>query len=1014
MLSKVWRGSLFLFFFIFGIFLSGVVSCQCGSPPSHGEGERSDIEGAGGEGRPNEKGASERDGGDTSEGGNREGEGIAEGKIPKIQCKTHCDCEQGRTCKNGVCTITKRPVYCCDKEGCPGGLPCIDLDGKEGTCSLRPVCKNHCDCKQGRDCVDGQCKYRPGKPVYCCYKLGCPLGEECLDYDRKKKTCGEVGTICQTACDCLPGLDCVRGHCASKSSERVYCCESKDNCPLGEKCQNRDGTYSRCGKKSTPCRTACDCQPGESCVGGQCKKGTEKLFCCEKTDRCPSGEKCQYSDGSFSRCPQESRSCKTHCDCYQGEFCNAGVCDTGSKPVFCCEKPCPSGELCFKRDGAVGMCGAQCGEDRQCGVPTCKQNGTDCIAILPKCRGGTCSSEQRVFKNSKCDPVSKKCKPSGGVTCRTRCDCPQGLECVGGACKKLSTLVYCCDKPGCPPSRTCKKRDGSNGRCGSSGISCTTDGDCKGKPKCRQVGRTCYASSFRCFMHQCREFWNPTNGVCQKDGTCKKVTYCQTACDCPQGYDCKKSGLPLPPPLTGICVKSAAPVYCCDNPGCPAGLACFRRDGSKGYCPGSCSSPCDCQPGEDCVGGICKRGTKPVYCCDKPSVCPAGAVCKTRQNIQKTCSAGPRSCKSPCDCLQGESCVGGRCKRGAKPVYCCDKPGCPGGQACFNKYNQSGYCPISCKTHCDCPQGQRCNRGKCVNDIIRRTYCCDKPGCPSGNFCYRRDGSFGRCPQKKCKSPCDCQPGEDCKNGVCTRSFPPVYCCTGQVCPSGQSCRHADNRWDKCKGKPQCSSACDCPQGQDCYRGQCVRVYPPVYCCDKVGCPPGQICFDKQNQRRICPGSQCKTACDCPRQGQACIRGRCASVSPPVYCCDKPGCVAGLTCEDRSGNLKTCPSKKCKTACDCSQGQDCRNGQCVRVYPPVYCCDKPGCPSRRACVKRDGSSSQCPQFCRTACDCPQGQGCTPLGYCSSAVRAYCCDKPGCPPGQDCVDRYNNKKTCPSP
>jgi hypothetical protein len=110
-----------------------------------------------------------------------------------------------------------------------------------------------------------------------------------------------------------------------------------------------------------------------------------------------------------------------------------------------------------------------------------------------------------------------------------------------------------------------------------------------------------------------------------------------------------------------------------------------------------------------------------------------------------------------------------------------------------------------------------------------------------------------------------------------------------------------------------------------------------------------------------CPITTCKTACDCPIQGQSCIHGRCVYLteSARIYCCNKPYCPAGQPCEDDQGNLKLCSSTKCNSPCDCSLGEDCRNGICVSVSPPVLCCTSSYCPTRQPCIKPDNTRSQC-------------------------------------------------------
>ena len=465
-------------------------------------------------------------------------------------------------------------------------------------------------------------------------------------------------------------------------------------------------------------------------------------------------------------------------------------------------------------------------------------------------------------------------------------------------------------------------------------------------PKCDTATRTCTKSS-----------QTTQNAECKNLACVPKQATCRTShCDCPQGQVC----------YNGKCIATTYPYYCCENKGCPAGNRCVSRTGTPEYCPVLCKGPCDCPEGQGCVNGKCAQASTPVFCCDKPQACPAGVTCYDKNNKAGTCPTAPRPCKTNCDCVQGESCTNGTCQKGAKPAYCCEKTGCPVGQGCSSKAGLSGICPKACIYHCDCDQNTACVNGLCRKDLpVGNVYCCEKPGCPLGQFCYQKNGQYNRCPRKQCTTACDCSQGEDCRNGTCVGVQPPVYCCDKANCPSGTACKDKAGKWSTCKAAPPaCKSPCDCRQGQDCYQGQCVGVFPAVYCCDNVGCPTGQTCYDKNNKAGTCKGITCKNACDCPVQGQSCVRGTCVYLqgTSRVYCCDKQYCPAGHKCEDKQGTLKTCSVQSCKTPCDCKQGEDCRNGSCILVSPAVYCCSKVGCPQRASCYRTDGTQAQCGGF----------------------------------------------------
>jgi hypothetical protein len=56
-----------------------------------------------------------------------------------------------------------------------------------------------------------------------------------------------------------------------------------------------------------------------------------------------------------------------------------------------------------------------------------------------------------------------------------------------------------------------------------------------------------------------------------------------------------------------------------------SGLIVITDGGSNGA---TCTTACDCLPGLACVGGLCRQGTAPVYCCNSTS-CPIGDICQS-------------------------------------------------------------------------------------------------------------------------------------------------------------------------------------------------------------------------------------------------------------------------------------------------------------------------------------------------------------------------------------------------
>lgn len=185
-------------------------------------------------------------------------------------------------------------------------------------------------------------------------------------------------------------------------------------------------------------------------------------------------------------------------------------------------------------------------------------------------------------------------------------------------------------------------------------------------------------------------------------------------------------------------------------------------------------------------------------------------------------------------------------------------------------------------------------------------------------------------------------------------------------------------------------------QNRDGGNGSC----PSGYRCTCVpSCPTctdcaAQVCVAELNQR-------CRTACDCS-PGLTCSNGQCIAGTAPVFCCESDRCPIGQQCEHADGRPDRC-GRQCETACDCDAGLACIDGQCIAAFAPVYCCEGDQCPSGQQCQHRDGRQDRCGQGCLSAawrCDTP-GSACGQDRVC--ACSASCPDCEDCGPGV-CVPR----------
>lgn len=209
--------------------------------------------------------------------------------------------------------------------------------------------------------------------------------------------------------------------------------------------------------------------------------------------------------------------------------------------------------------------------------------------------------------------------------------------------------------------------------------------------------------------------------------------------------------------------------------------------------------------------------------------------------------------------MAGAACGGGGADNGDdnNGAFCSTSQPCPGGQYCWN-----GLCLPGCLTNKDCAADQYCSidgvgSGVCVNKEV--------PSCTNDD---------------------QCDDGEVCKNGMCSKVTP-------------KNCTPRADGMDGCDAFSICFDEDDeGPKAAACY------AFPP--CGENGACPVGQLgamCNDGDipQKARICLTSLCKSAAHCP-QGFRCIVlsgtiGMCSSGSIASPCKSKEDCAAGLNCQ---------------------------------------------------------------------------------------------------------------------
>jgi hypothetical protein len=275
----------------------------------------------------------------------------------KPKCSVPCDCPQGYHCDQ----VTKEcifyaqvPKYCCEKAGCLEGHSCTHISGAIDFCAPSGTkCSDTCDCPQGMTCSGGKC-VSGTKPVYCCNKLGCPTGVECVSRGGGKGTCpDQTGWECVIPCDCMrQHLDCQDHRCIS-NDKIPYCCDLP-NCKKGSDCVMADGvTHGAC----MACGSDCDCPQGYLCAIDECLPMSSPTYCCSKAG-CPGGADCSTASGGFGTCKGSTKPCYSNCECPQGWLCDGGECrEEITTPIYCCDLPiCPEYDGCKYKDGTSGKC----------------------------------------------------------------------------------------------------------------------------------------------------------------------------------------------------------------------------------------------------------------------------------------------------------------------------------------------------------------------------------------------------------------------------------------------------------------------------------------------------------------------------------------------------------------------------------------------------------------------------------------------------------------------------------
>lgn len=355
--------------------------------------------------------------------------------------------DNGDGCSSGCA------VECEMDSDCPVGNSC---DSEKKLCS---VCLKHCDCPQGSFCYYGKCLTDPTTPVYCSEnadgtpKEGCPPGRWAFTFDGKG-TCPESDTyVCDNSCDCgpahackdIPGYEgkrCVKdvndlwspggsnifeylGVTVIQGEDATYCCQDP-LCHAGRQAYGGQPSLFLCSLRETSetspycygdvCASACNCDPGESCVdtdtyGQPFGKVCDVEFYLGPAKRSASCVSNAVAEAVYGASPAELLPC-CGSGCFPGQKCEVGWQQGGGYLV----------------ERVVGVCGGACGNESCDPGETYETCPTDCYPPprYPDCGEMSCeySGHYAMCGDGVCDKEAYT--PENCMICPQ--DCGQALN----------------------------------------------------------------------------------------------------------------------------------------------------------------------------------------------------------------------------------------------------------------------------------------------------------------------------------------------------------------------------------------------------------------------------------------------------------------------------------------------------------------------------------------------------------------------------------------------------------
>uniref|UniRef100_A0A915Q447 EGF-like domain-containing protein n=1 Tax=Setaria digitata TaxID=48799 RepID=A0A915Q447_9BILA len=698
------------------------------------------------------------------------------------------------------------------------------------------------------------------------------------------------------------------------------------------------------------CQSDKQCPVDQFCIWGKCLCFSGQVLMenrCVQDFYCLNGQEVYHNKECYylsaigdeciinEQCYGESFCVNNYCACINETVNVNGLCQKrNSKPVDHCDKhQILNNGQCLN----ITVIGGTCQIDAQCA------NGAKCLKQQCLCPPETVQNEQMCIKiecpenavlvNGRCmyrAIPGQQCNESviclDGSQCSVIthfCVCLEGMNNIGGYCRKLSHTDPCdsmfmvyvngsCNlltKPGgicnydlqCLGGSIC-----SNGYCNCPIGTTNTSGYCIGAGKCDQsdvlVNNRCYK----------RVTFNETCLISQQCPSCAICNYA-ARCVCPVGMkvvngECRAAMIKqcsiTEVMVDGECVLRRIPgntcianEQCLDESRCVNGRCtcppdtellsgyCVRRNGGnkcntyETYVNGKCLNLAI--PGENCMHNLQ---------CIAAATCPAGkCVCPNGyREVTKYCI---RDTKPSIHCNINQVLLNDHCYELAKiGEYCIDTAVCLGDSICFNN---SCTCPtdtIARNDHCyhteQCDANEVQIEGQCFPRINIGQHCQFTQQCVSLSICHN--------------DICICPSGTVSQNNICQSSGP---CPTGQmyieegcwdIAHIGQYCHFMQ----QCQGYSACiNNICRCPNDTVPRNGLCAKI--DEFCYYTEQCQGKSLC---KASRCTCPtgtiifNGTCVINPKC-QPYQILISGSCLdTVSIGMICQDNAQCIESASC----------------------------------------------------------------------------------------------------------------------